>query len=123
VSYAKQLADKIAKHGTNVWLLNTGWTGGPYGVGHRFSLKYTRAFVDAILDGSLSKAEYHTDPVFGLHIPKAVPGVPSEVLMPRNTWKDGAAYDASAKKLATAFRANDKQFEMPDAVRGAGPRG
>jgi phosphoenolpyruvate carboxykinase (ATP) len=123
VSYAKQLADKIAKHGTNVWLLNTGWTGGPYGVGNRFSLKYTRAFVSAILDGSLAKAEYHTDPVFGLHIPKAVPGVPSEVLMPRNTWKDGAKYDESAKKLAAAFRNNDKQFEMPEAVRGAGPRG
>ncbi|MFO0857360.1 MAG: phosphoenolpyruvate carboxykinase (ATP) [Phycisphaerales bacterium] len=123
VSYAKQLADKIAKHKTNVWLLNTGWTGGPYGVGNRFSLKYTRAFVNAILDGSLAKAEYQTDPVFGLHIPKAVAGVPSEVLMPRNTWKDGAAYDTTAKKLAADFRNNDKQFDMPEAVRGAGPRG
>ncbi len=123
VSYAKQLADKIAKHKTNVWLLNTGWTGGPYGVGNRFSLKYTRAFVNAILDGSLAKAEYQTDPVFGLHIPKSVPGVPSEVLMPRNTWKDGAAYDTTAKKLAADFRNNDKQFEMPESVRGAGPRG
>jgi phosphoenolpyruvate carboxykinase (ATP) len=122
VSYAKQLADKIKSHGANVWLLNTGWTGGPYGVGKRFSLKYTRAFVTAILDGSLAKAEYHQDPVFGLHIPKAVHDVPTEVLMPRNTWKDGAAYDAQAKKLAAGFRDNDKQFDMPDAVRNAGPR-
>ncbi len=123
VSYANQLADKIKKHGTNVWLLNTGWTGGPYGVGNRFSLKYTRAFVSAILDGSLAKAEYHQDPVFGLHIPKSVAGVPSDVLMPRNTWKDGAAYDTTAKKLAADFRNNDKQFDMPEAVRNAGPRG
>jgi phosphoenolpyruvate carboxykinase (ATP) len=123
VTYAHQLADKIRQHGANVWLLNTGWTGGPYGVGKRFSLKYTRAFVTAILDGSLAKAEYHQDPIFGLSIPKAVPGVPSEVLMPRNTWADGAAYDASAKKLAAAFRENEKQFEMPANVKAVGPRG
>ncbi|MCC6951569.1 MAG: phosphoenolpyruvate carboxykinase (ATP) [Phycisphaerales bacterium] len=122
IVYANQLADKIKKHGANVWLLNTGWTGGPYGTGQRFSLKYTRAFVTAILDGSLAKADYHQDPVFGLHLPKAVPGVPSEVLMPRNTWKDGAAYDAQAKKLAKGFRDNDKSFDMPDAVRNAGPK-
>jgi phosphoenolpyruvate carboxykinase (ATP) len=106
-----------------VWLLNTGWTGGPYGTGKRFSLKYTRAFVTAILHGSLAKAEYHQDPIFGLNIPKAVHGVPSEVLMPRNTWADGAAYDASAKKLAAAFRENEKQFEMPANVKAVGPRG
>jgi phosphoenolpyruvate carboxykinase (ATP) len=122
VVYANQLAEKIRKHGTNVWLLNTGWTGGPYGTGQRFSLRYTRAFVTAILDGSLAKAEYHPDPVFGLNLPKAVPGVPGEVLTPRNTWKDGSAYDAQAKKLSRGFRDNDKGFEMPEAVRGAGPR-
>jgi phosphoenolpyruvate carboxykinase (ATP) len=113
---------EIKQHGANVWLLNTGWTGGPYGTGKRFSLKYTRAFVTAILDGSLAKAEYHQDPVFGLHIPKSVPGVPSEVLMPRNTWADGNAYDTQAKKLAKSFRENDKAFDMPEAVRAAGPR-
>jgi phosphoenolpyruvate carboxykinase (ATP) len=123
VTYAQQLAEKIKQHGANVWLLNTGWTGGPYGTGKRFSLKYTRAFVTAILDGSLAKAEYHQDPIFGLSIPKAVHGVPSEVLMPRNTWADGAAYDASAKKLAAAFRENEKQFEMPANVKAVGPRG
>jgi phosphoenolpyruvate carboxykinase (ATP) len=123
ITYAQQLAEKIKKHGTNVWLLNTGWTGGPYGVGSRFKLAYTRAFVTAILDGSLAKADYQVDPIFGLSIPKAVPGVPTEVLMPRNTWKDGAAYDAAAKKLAAAFRENEKQFDMPANVKAVGPKG
>lgn len=123
VEYAKQLAEKIKKHNANVWLLNTGWSGGAYGVGKRFSLKYTRAMVTAIMDGSLAKAKYTPDPVFGLPLPEAVPGVPAEVLNPRNTWSDGAAYDAQAKKLAKLFRENDAKFEMPEAVRGAGPRG
>jgi phosphoenolpyruvate carboxykinase (ATP) len=122
VTYAHQLAEKIKKHGTNVWLLNTGWTGGPYGVGNRFKLAYTRAFVTAILDGTLAKADFKPDPIFGLPLPAAVPGVPSEVLQPRNTWKDGSAYDAQATKLAKLFRENDKTFDMPDAVRAAGPR-
>ena len=121
VEYATMLADRIEKHGANVWLLNTGWTGGPYGTGKRFSLKYTRAMVTAILDGSLSKVPTETDPIFGLHIPTAVPNVPSEVLMPRATWTDGSAYDAKATELAKKFRANDKNFEMSDAIRGAGP--
>jgi len=121
ITYANQLADKIKKHGTNVWLLNTGWTGGAYGTGSRFKLAYTRAFVTAILDGSLASAKYQTDPIFGLHLPVAVHDVPSEVLMPRNTWKDGAAYDAQAKKLAAQFRENDATFDMPYAVRKAGP--
>jgi phosphoenolpyruvate carboxykinase (ATP) len=123
ITYAHQLAAKIEKHGTNVWLLNTGWTGGPYGTGSRFKLAYTRAFVTAILDGSLAKAQYEPDPVFGLNLPTAVHDVPSEVLKPRNTWKDKAAYDAQASKLARLFRENDKQFDMPEAVRAAGPRG
>lgn len=123
ITYAQQLAEKIKKHGANVWLLNTGWTGGAYGTGSRFKLSYTRAFVTAILDGSLAKAQYTTDPVFGLSIPTSVPGVPAEVLNPRNTWKDGAAYDAQAKKLAALFRGNDKTFDMPEAVRNAGPKG
>lgn len=122
ITYAKQLADKISKHGANVWLLNTGWTGGPYGTGSRFKLAYTRAFVTAILNGTLANAKFTPDDIFGLPIPDAVPGVPSEVLHPRKTWKDGAAYDTQAKKLAKLFRENDKGFEMPDAVRSAGPR-
>lgn len=120
--YAELLADRIRRHGANVWLLNTGWTGGPYGVGKRFSLKYTRAMVTSILNGSLANAKFTPDEVFGLPIPNAVPEVPSEVLNPRNTWTDGAAYDAQARKLAKGFRDNDKGFDMPDAVRAAGPR-
>ena len=121
--YAEMLAAKVAKHNADVWLLNTGWTGGPYGVGNRFSLKYTRAFVSAILNGTLRNAKFTPDAVFGLPLPEAVDGVPSEVLHPRNTWKDGAAYDVQAKKLALGFRENDKKFDMPDAVRKAGPKG
>ena len=122
ITYAHQLAAKIEKHGTNVWLLNTGWTGGPYGTGSRFKLAYTRAFVTAILNGSLANAKFTPDEIFGLPLPDAVAGVPSEVLRPRNTWKDGAAYDTQAKKLASLFRANDKSMDLPDNVRAAGPR-
>jgi phosphoenolpyruvate carboxykinase (ATP) len=123
VEYAKMLSAKVKEHNANVWLLNTGWSGGPYGVGSRFKLSYTRAMVTAILNGSLATAKYNPDPVFGLPLPAAVPGVPAEVLNPRNTWKDGAAYDTQAKKLAKLFRENDSKFEMPEAVRAAGPRG
>ncbi len=121
--YAQMLAERIDQHGANVWLLNTGWTGGPYGVGDRFKLAYTRAMVTSILDGSLSKANFTPDPVFGLPIPDAVTGVPTEVLNPRNTWKDQGAYDTTAGKLAAKFRNNDQKFEMTDAVRAAGPKG
>jgi phosphoenolpyruvate carboxykinase (ATP) len=120
--YAEMLAERIDKHGANVWLLNTGWTGGPHGEGERFKLAYTRAMVTAILDGTLNNADFETEPVFGLHIPKAVPNVPAEVLRPRNTWSDGAAYDAKAAKLAGMFRENDAKFEMADEVRAAGPK-
>jgi phosphoenolpyruvate carboxykinase (ATP) len=105
----------------NVWLLNTGWTGGAYGDGHRFQLKYTRAMVTAILDGTLSGGSFERDPAFGLEIPTAVPGVPSDVLRPRDSWRDGSAYDAQAAELARLFRANDASYEMPDNVRAAGP--
>jgi phosphoenolpyruvate carboxykinase (ATP) len=116
------LAKKIQQHNANVWLLNTGWTGGAYGTGSRFKLAYTRAFVTAILDGSLAKAKFTPDEIFGLPLPDAVAGVPAEVLHPRKTWKDAAAYDAQAKKLAKQFRDNDATFDLPDAVRKAGPR-
>jgi phosphoenolpyruvate carboxykinase (ATP) len=121
--YAQMLSEKVAKHGADVWLLNTGWSGGPYGVGSRFKLAYTRAFVTAILNGSLKNAKFTPDPIFGLPIPDRVEGVPSEVLNPRNTWKDGAAYDAKAKELAKKFRDNDAKFDLPAEVRAAGPRG
>ncbi|MEY3026422.1 MAG: hypothetical protein RLZZ238_1319 [Planctomycetota bacterium] len=120
--YAEMLADRIRKHGANVWLLNTGWTGGPYGVGHRFKLAYTRTFVTRILDGSLAGASFETHPIFGLSMPTAVDGVPSDVLNPRNTWTDKAAYDAKATELAGKFRENESKFRMTDAVIAAGPR-
>jgi phosphoenolpyruvate carboxykinase (ATP) len=123
VEYAKMLAERIKKHDTKVWLLNTGWSGGPYGVGSRFKLAYTRAMVTAILNGSLNNAKFTPDAIFGLPLPDAVPAVPSEVLQPRNTWRDGNAYDTQAKKLAKLFRENDAKFDMPEAVRNAGPRG
>ncbi len=121
--YAEMLAERIKKHNANVWLLNTGWTGGPYGEGERFKLKYTRAMVTAILDGSLAKATFTPDDVFGLPIPNSVPNVPNGVLNPRATWNDASAYTAKAKELAAKFRANDQKFEMSDAVRNAGPKG
>ncbi|MFG0327189.1 MAG: phosphoenolpyruvate carboxykinase (ATP) [Phycisphaerales bacterium JB037] len=120
--YARMLSERIARHHAHVWLLNTGWTGGPYGTGHRFKLGYTRAMVSAILDGSLARADFVEEPFFGLSIPKEVPGVPSGVLDPRKTWADGSAYDAQATQLARLFRENDARFEMSDAVRKAGPR-
>jgi phosphoenolpyruvate carboxykinase (ATP) len=120
--YATMLADRIKKHGSDVWLLNTGWTGGGYGVGSRFKLAYTRAMVTAILDGSLKSVKTVEHPIFGLHMPVAVPGVPAEVLDPRNTWQDKAAYDAKAKELAAKFRENDRKFSITDAVRNAGPK-
>ena len=121
--YARMLAQRVEEHGSSVWLLNTGWTGGAYGTGERFSLGYTRAMVSAILDGSLTNAKFTPDPIFGLPIPNAVPGVPAEVLMPRNTWADADAYDTQARKLAAMFRENDTKYDMTDAIRAAGPKG
>lgn len=121
--YAEMLADKIKTHGSRVWLVNTGWTGGGYGLGNRMKLSLTRAIVDAIHSGTLAEAATEPDPVFGLAIPKAVPGVPADVLKPRQTWADGAAYDAAAKKLAGLFIENFKKYEAVASaeVRGAGP--
>jgi phosphoenolpyruvate carboxykinase (ATP) len=121
--YAKMLGDRIAKHGAKVWLVNTGWTGGPYGTGSRMKLGHTRAMVAAALAGALDGASFRTDPVFGVEVPVAVPGVPGEVLTPRQTWTDPAAYDAQARKLATMFRENFEQYrsQVPDTVAAAGP--
>ena len=121
MDYAHWLEKRVKEQNANVWLLNTGWTGGPYGTGVRFSLKWTRAFVTAILDGSLAESEYAQHPIFGLHIPTTAPNVPSEVLNPRQTWADASAYDVVAKELANKFKANDQKHDMTDAVRAAGP--
>jgi phosphoenolpyruvate carboxykinase (ATP) len=123
--YAKMLGEKLDKHDAQCWLVNTGWTGGAYGVGQRMKLSYTRAMVHAALRGLLDNVPTTEDPVFGLHIPQHVRGVPVEVLQPRNTWSDPAVYDREAGKLAAMFRENFKKFEadVSDAVRAAGPRG
>ena len=122
--YAKFLGDRIARHAAQVWLVNTGWTGGAYGVGSRMKIAHTRAMIRAALSGALDNVAYQTDPVFNLHVPQAVPGVPAEVLSPRKTWSNAADYDAQARKLAAMFIENFKSFEAEAAsdVKAAGPR-
>jgi phosphoenolpyruvate carboxykinase (ATP) len=122
--YAELLGKKLDAHGSRVWLVNTGWTGGPYGTGSRMKLAYTRAMVRAILEGTLDDSRCEPDPVFGVGVPAHVPGVPDNVLRPRNTWADGNAYDEQAKKLAAMFRENFEKYaaQVPEAVRKAGPR-
>jgi phosphoenolpyruvate carboxykinase (ATP) len=120
--YAELLAEKMEKHGARVWLVNTGWSGGAFGVGKRIKLAHTRAIVNAIHNGALANAKTEKDPVFGLQVVTECPGVPSEILNPRNTWADKAAYDAAAKKLAALFRENFKTYEsgVSPEVRAAG---
>jgi phosphoenolpyruvate carboxykinase (ATP) len=122
--YAEMLGKRLEEHGSRVWLVNTGWTGGPYGTGERMKLSYTRAMVRAALAGQLDDVETATAPFFRLQIPTRVPGVPSEVLNPRDTWPDRDAYDAKARELADAFCTNFEQFadRVPQAVRDAGPK-
>ncbi|MDX1646819.1 MAG: phosphoenolpyruvate carboxykinase (ATP) [Longimicrobiales bacterium] len=122
--YAEMLGDKLREHGAAVWLVNTGWSGGGYGVGSRMKLPYTRAMVNAALAGELDEVEFVPDPVFGVEVPTSVPQVPSEVLTPRDTWGDPEAYDEAAEKLAGMFKENFQQFadQVPDQVRAAGPR-
>ncbi|MGF1561969.1 MAG: phosphoenolpyruvate carboxykinase [Geminicoccaceae bacterium] len=109
--YAKLLGDQMRAHRANCWLINTGWSGGAYGTGTRMKIAYTRAMVHAALNGSLDAVAMQTDPFFGLAVPTACPDIPDEVLLPRNTWSDGAAYDAMAAKLAGLFEANFRQYE------------
>jgi phosphoenolpyruvate carboxykinase (ATP) len=121
--YSRLFREKITRHHTRVYLVNTGWSGGPFGVGQRISLPYTRAMVRAAISGALDHSETWTDPIFGLHVPTQCPGVPGSILRPRDTWQDGAAYDRQAHELAGQFAANFAKF--PDAdpdVRAAGPR-
>ncbi len=122
--YAQMLGERLREHGSDVWLVNTGWSGGGYGVGSRMNLSYTRAMVNAALTGDLADVATEADPVFGLHIPAEVPDVPSEVLNPRTTWADGAEYDAAAQKLSSMFKENFGQFEelVPAGVKEAGPK-
>ena len=122
--YAKMLGERLREQGSNVWLVNTGWSSGGYGVGSRMKLSYTRAMVSAALAGHLDDVPATADPFFGLQVPTEVPDVPPEILNPRDTWGDGADYDATARKLAAMFRENFAKFEaqVQDEVKAAGPR-
>ena len=122
-AYAKLLAEKLTEHKVNCWLVNTGWTGGPYGVGTRMSIKVTRALLNAALDGSLANVSMEPDPIFRFLVPQEAPGVPSEILNPRETWDDPNAYDKQARKLAGMFQKNFEQFAdgTPAEVVAAGP--
>src|SRR3954447_1440591 len=122
--YAELLAEKMREHKARVWLVNTGWAGGGYGVGKRISLKYTRAIIDAIHSRALAEAKVEGDPVFGFNIVTEIPGVPAEILRPRQSWSDPAAYDATAKKLATLFNKNFETYAAGASaeVRAAAPK-
>ena len=108
--YAEMLGKKMAENEVNVWLVNTGWSGGEYGVGSRMKLKYTRSMITAALNGELNEVDFKEHPVFGLRMPVTCPSVPDELLFPKNTWVDKNAYDAKANELADAFNANFEQF-------------
>ncbi|MEE8487268.1 MAG: phosphoenolpyruvate carboxykinase (ATP), partial [Gemmatimonadota bacterium] len=123
--YADLLGKKIAEHDVDCWLVNTGWTGGPFGVGSRMKIGYTRAMVSAALNGALAGIETRVDPIFGLHVPVSCPDVPGDVLDPRTTWVDPEAYDVAARDLARLFRNNFAAYEshVSDEIRDAGPTG
>ena len=123
VVYADMLREKIIKHGASVWLVNTGWTGGPYGVGSRLDIDNTRAMLRAILNGGLDSVECVADPMFGLETPTTCPDVPSDVLNPRSTWADKGAYDEQARRLVRMFAENFESFapRVPESVRAVGP--
>jgi phosphoenolpyruvate carboxykinase (ATP) len=122
--YADLLGKKMAQHNANCWLVNTGWSGGPYGVGKRMKISHTRAMIRAILTGELAEIETTPDPTFGVNVPVSCPDVPSEVLQPRNTWADKEAYDKRAAELARLFNENFKKYEagVSEAVRAVAPK-
>ncbi len=122
VVYARLLAKRLDEHGAKVWLVNTGWTGGPYGEGERMPIKATRSLLRAAIAGELAGVEYRTDPVFGFEVPVSVPGVESSLLQPRLTWADPEAYDAKARELADMFRENFSKFTADDNIVAGGPR-
>ncbi len=121
--YAKMLGELISRNKVNVWLINTGWTGGPPGIGHRMKLAHTRAMVRAALIGALDHSAFTEHPIFGVHVPRSCPDVPGDVLDPRRAWSDGKAYDAQSRKLAMMFDENFETFaaDVPPDVRAAAP--
>jgi phosphoenolpyruvate carboxykinase (ATP) len=121
--YSQMLGEKLARHGSAVWLVNTGWTGGPFGAGERMPIQATRALLTAALAGELDRVEYRTDELFGFEVPVEVPGVETKLLDPRLTWRDPEAYDVKARELASMFRKNFEKFADADPeVAAAGPR-
>jgi len=123
-AYANLLRERMRKHQVTCWLVNTGWSGGPYGIGQRMSITHTRAVINAALDGSLTHVPMIKDPIFGIHIPTKCPDVPDEVLQPRRTWRDTAAYDATARQLARSFHEHFTPLAqgLEEAVQTAGPK-
>jgi phosphoenolpyruvate carboxykinase (ATP) len=121
--YAHMLMERLDQYDVPVWLVNTGWTGGPYGVGHRMNIAHTRNMARAAINGELDRAEFVVDPIFRVAVPTHVPGVPDEVLFPRNTWPDRAAYDEAARRIASMFHDNFAKYAagVSEAVRTAGP--
>jgi phosphoenolpyruvate carboxykinase (ATP) len=124
IHYAQLLSERIDRHQVDVWLVNTGWSGGPYGEGERMDITHTRAMIRAILSGTLRQAPTRHDDLFNLEVPLSCPDVPDEVLEPRRTWSDPAKYDHVAAKLAQMFHANFSRFadQVPDEVAAAGPQ-
>jgi phosphoenolpyruvate carboxykinase (ATP) len=122
--YAEMLGKKMEASGAQVWLINTGWSGGAYGTGERMKLKYTRAMITAALEGKLDSVEYETHDIFGLQMPTTCADVPAELLNPRNTWKDKAAYDTKANELAEKFVNNFEKFKefANDEILAAAPK-
>jgi len=124
IYYADLLARKMERHGVTCWLLNTGWVGGPYGIGKRISIRHTRNMLTAALNGGLDEVEYYQDPLFGFHVPKSCPEVPENVLYPAESWPSKTEYDHKYRQLAARFIDNFKKFapECPPEVVEAGPK-
>jgi phosphoenolpyruvate carboxykinase (ATP) len=120
--YAKLLKERIEAHKANVYLINTGWQGGPYSVGKRVSIPHTRAMVTAALEGTLEKQDFWLHPIFNVLVPKSCPDVPDNILDPRSTWADKEAYDVAANKLANMFVENFKKFANVEHLVNAGPK-
>ncbi len=120
--YAEMLGRRLREHNAQCWLVNTGWQGGGYGIGKRMSLPYTRAMINSLVEGKLANVEFEIEPAFGLSIPRSCPGVPPELLNPRNSWKDKTAYDKMAADLSARFAKNFEQFDAPPEVKAAGPK-
>lgn len=123
--YAKMLGEKLETQNTNVFLINTGWSGGPYGIGKRMNLSYTRAMVTAAIEGHMDHVNYTLDPIFNVYVPDACPGVPETILKPRSTWKDEESYERQARELAALFNENFTRFleDIPEGIAQAGPKG